>query len=695
MFSNKKWLVLTLVLVIASLVAAACTTPEPEQVVVTVEVPGEDGETVIITATPAPTEEATEEAGGEGEAAGPSGELTTFQTGIYEDLTSTNYWAVLDTEATAWNFYVNGNYHPALYGLASQRFDFVPGIAAGMPGERTQDGDFVTIEVALRDDVTWSDGEAITADDIVFTSNVIKNFQLSSNWETYSPDVYDHVEAVDDTTVKFFFTDVPGLGDWEFGVALAPVLAEHYWGPIVDAAADEAGLADADPEDEEAYAEASALARAALYAHVPEGEPVYGPMQFGRWEPAAFAENVAREDYPDKGAVTNLYENGAYEEVGADGEAFTAYGDPEGDPYLSIETGPFVPGVIFSVYGSQDAAVLALLDGEIDYVFNPNGLSPGLFESVSGSEEIVTIENPNYGFRYVAFNTRENRNPVTSDVAFRQAVATVIDQQFITDRILQGSAIPMWTVMPESNRFWYNPDSPRWGFDAEGNNLDRAARIDAAVAILQEAGYTWEGGEAPFFDADLNDAVVGGNLVQPDGSAVPDLTMLAPSAGYDPMRATAAIWVEQWMREIGIPVTAELTGFNNISDAVFAEGPAEWDMYILGWGLGNPAYPTFFDSFFTCGGDSEAGGFNTPGYCDEEYDQLAADFLGATDLETAKDLAFQMQQKLGEDLPYVTLFTTPLLEAYRANVTFPFTDGLGGIEFYYGMQGTVKAYAAE
>ncbi len=43
----------------------------------------------------------------------------------------------------------------------------------------------------------------------------------------------------------------------------------------------------------------------------------------------------------------------------------------------------------------------------------------------------------------------------------------------------------------------------------------------------------------------------------------------------------------------------------------------------------------------------------------------------------------------------MTLFTTPLLEAYRANVTFPFTDGLGGIEFYYGMQGTVKAYAAE
>ena len=671
-----------LLFVVVGLIATACA-PAPEQVVVTVEVPGEGGETIIVTATPSGEEEGV-----------PSGELVTFQTGIYEDLTTTNYWAMLDTEATAWNFYVGNNYHPALYGLANQRFDFVPSIAAALPGERTQEGDFVTIEVQMLPNLTWSDGEALDSEDVVFTFNTIKEFQLSGNWSTYIPALFDHVEAVDATTLKFFFTDTPGLGEWEFGVALGPIMAEHYWGPIVEQIKADTGLDEADPEDAEGYAAVATEARTELYAYVPENEPVFGPMMFGRWEPGAFAENIAREDYPLKGDVENLYDGGGYELIRASGETVTI-GEPSGEPYLSVETGPFVPGVIFSIYGSQDAAVLALLDGEIDYVFNPNGLSPGLFESVSGAEGIVTIENPNYGFRYLAFNTRPDRNPVTSDVAFRQAVATVIDQQFITDKVLQGSAIPMWTVMPEANRYWYNPDTPRWGFDAEGNNLDRAGRLNAAVAILQEAGYTWQGGEPPYYDEELTDVVVGGNLIMPNGQPIPELSILAPSAGYDPMRATAAIWIEQWMRELGIPVTAELTGFNSIADAVFSEGPAEWDMYILGWGLGNPAYPTFFDSFFTCKEDSQTGGFNTPGYCDEEYDQLAADFLATTELGVAQDLAFQMQAKLGEDLPYVPLFTTPLLEAYRSNVTFPFTEGLGGLEFYYGQQAYVKAYAAE
>lgn len=694
MSSKNKWLV-PLVLVLAGLLMAACATPEPEQVVVTIEVEGEGGETIVVTATPDPAaaEEEAEEPAEEEAAA--DRELTTFQTGIYEDLTSTNYWAVLDTEATTWNFYVNGNYKPAMYGLASQRFDWVPGIADGFPGDRTEEGDFVTIDVTLRDGLTWSDGEALTADDVVYTFDTIQAFELSSNWATYNPELFDHAEAVDDTTVRLFFTDVPGLGEWEFGVALAPIMAEHYWAPITDQIASDTGLAEADPEDAEAYSAVSAEARTSLYAHVPEDEPAYGPMMFGGWEPGAFAENVAREDYPDKGEVANLYENGAFELVRPDGEAFTAYGEASGDPYLSIETGPFVPGVIFSIYGSQDAAVLALLDGEIDYVFNPNGLSPGLFESVSAAEGITAIENPNYGFRYMAFNVRDDR-PVTSDIAFRQAVATVVDQGFITDRILQGSAIPMWTVMPEANRFWYNPDIVRWGYDAEGNNLDRAVRIEQAVGILEDAGYSWDGEGVPTWNEDNQTADVPGTLLQPDGTPVPDMTILAPSAGYDPMRATAAIWLEQWMRELGIPVTAELTGFNNISDQVFAQQDAQWDMYILGWGLGNPAYPTYFESFWASQYDTETtGGFNTPGYANEEFDQLMSEFLAATDLDEAQQMIFEAQVILNEELPYITLFTTPLLEAYRQNVEFPFTDGLGGIEFYYGMQGTVRAYTAE
>ena len=54
----------------------------------------------------------------------------------------------------------------------------------------------------------------------------------------------------------------------------------------------------------------------------------------------------------------------------------------------------------------------------------------------------------------------------------------------------------------------------------------------------------------------------------------------------------------RWAQELGIPLTASLTGFGIIVDAVFNDPEPTWDLYILGWSLGNPAMPTFYESFF-------------------------------------------------------------------------------------------------
>jgi peptide/nickel transport system substrate-binding protein len=42
----------------------------------------------------------------------------------------------------------------------------------------------------------------------------------------------------------------------------------------------------------------------------------------------------------------------------------------------------------------------------------------------------------------------------------------------------------------------------------------------------------------------------------PNGQPVPPLNMPAPSAGYDPLRSTFAIWIETWLNEFGIPLNA-------------------------------------------------------------------------------------------------------------------------------------------
>src|SRR5919106_4316762 len=53
-----------------------------------------------------------------------------YQLGIFEDLTTTNYWTYLGPDTTIWNHYVLGGGKPTLFGYSDQRFDWIPSLAA-------------------------------------------------------------------------------------------------------------------------------------------------------------------------------------------------------------------------------------------------------------------------------------------------------------------------------------------------------------------------------------------------------------------------------------------------------------------------------------------------------------------------------------------------------------------------------------
>ncbi len=74
-----------------------------------------------------------------------------------------------------------------------------------------------------------------------------------------------------------------------------------------------------------------------------------------------------------------------------------------------------------------------------------------------------------------------------------------------------------------------------------------------------------------------------------------------------------------------------------------------------------------------------------------EFDKLSESFLAEPDLIKAKEKAFRMQEILAEDLPYIVLFDTPLIEAYRSDrVEYPYTKVLSGIQYFGGMTSTAK-----
>ena len=96
-------------------------------------------------------------------------------------------------------------------------------------------------------------------------------------------------------------------------------------------------------------------------------------------------------------------------------------------------------------------------------------LHPRLLQvaQLSPNPNVSIVTNVANGFRYLSFNF--NR-PALAEKALRKAIACVIDKQFLTQSVLQGAAIPVNTIVPESNAYWYNPNVPLYceGLDTKG-----------------------------------------------------------------------------------------------------------------------------------------------------------------------------------------------------------------------------------
>jgi ABC-type transport system substrate-binding protein len=655
--TNARWRWLALLAVFAMIVAA-CSSDTTDD---TTDA-GDDTETTTTTEAPATT------AADDGDE--PSAEGFTYNIAIFSDPQTSNPWAAIDTENDVWTSYVNPG-GAALYTYQPPTYSVIPSMAADdAPPAVAPDGDNFSVTVALNEGQLWSDGEEINAQDVVFTFETVKKYDgLGGNFPALWPLAREDdpateedesslgvlsVEAPDDYTVKITFNFDAGLAVWPFQVGLAPVYPEHFWGPIVDANDTFEGM----------------------YATDGLGSPQSGAFNTAEWEPGAFWRNVAVEDYFDAGSSYRVYSNGSVEYAFPDG-TLESYGPPpEGDVVADYIEGPFADDVVYSLYSDQNSAVLALTDGEVDFLLNPLGLQRGLQQLVLAEPNLNVIVNEQLGYRYMSYNTR--KFPM-SEKSFRQAIACRIDKEFMANTVLGGSAIAANSQVPPGNAFWANPD-----LSAICDGQSEQERMESAVQILKDGGWTWD--VEPVWNEDNRDVLPKGEgLRGPDGTLVQPLTLLAPGPGYDPLRATYSLFIEEWAVDLGIPLQAEPTGFSVIVDEVFAtgEGALEWDMYILGWGLG--PFPDYVFDFFESSADSADGGFNTPGYANPEFDALADEFRGVKTLEEARELVFAADAILAEDLPYVVLFTTPIIEAYRNSITFPFTTVLDGVQNFGGL----------
>jgi peptide/nickel transport system substrate-binding protein len=112
-------------------------------------------------------------------------------------------------------------YEPLFFYNKAEVSDPVPLLGT----EQTWNDDGTELTVTLREGVSWSDGEHFTADDVVFTFDMIKSTPgiNSSGFD-------GTVEAVDDTHVTFTFDAATFVKGPDF--MATPIVPEHIWKDI-------------------------------------------------------------------------------------------------------------------------------------------------------------------------------------------------------------------------------------------------------------------------------------------------------------------------------------------------------------------------------------------------------------------------------------------------------------------------------
>ena len=174
----------------------------------------------------------------------------------------TSMWFVWTTwqmfDHWAWEFDENNEPFPRL----------VTEIPSTENGGISEDGRVITMK--LRDDITWSDGEPLTADDFIFTWEMAVS-PKNTVATTYPYDAIESVTATDPQTVVITFTEpfAPWLANLWHGI-----LPAHILRPIYDA---EGTIDNAD-----------------WLKNPTVGS---GPYVFAEWESGSYARFVRNENY--------------------------------------------------------------------------------------------------------------------------------------------------------------------------------------------------------------------------------------------------------------------------------------------------------------------------------------------------------------------------------------------------------------
>lgn len=303
---------------------------------------------------------------------------------------------------------------------------------------------------------------------------------------------------------------------------------------------------------------------------------------------------------------------------------------------------PKIDELIFQTFESQDALVQAIKTGQVDMITEmPNTAVATLQEDPN--VEIVTGAPFAPGVTDIIFNQVLPENcppddglctghPALLDRNVRLALSHATDKQKIIDVVLLGYGTPGTALLPDGLGLWYNTSLKDYAYD-----------VSLANKIFDDAGYK---------DTDSD-----GVRELPDGSMPLTFRINWPSDSIDSPRI-AELLSEMW-GQVGVKLEAQALD----ADTLTAVCCPAFDFDVIIWGWGSDPDPNLLLSVMTT--DEIPTGSSETGYSNPEFDELYYEQASELDLNRRKELVWQMQQIVFDDVVYIIPFYEQSVQAFR------------------------------
>lgn len=297
--------------------------------------------------------------------------------------------------------------------------------------------DGLTYTFHLRDDIVWSDGEPLTAEDVKFTYDAIAS-DLVETPRKSNIELVESMEVVDDHTLQVNFSEIDctALTNFTLGVLPAHAFADDF-SDIMDS-----------PENS-------------------TPSVTSGPFVFSEHEADSFVTLLANPDYYEGKPNVEGWTYRIFADQSAELEAVLA-GEVDvtgvGPQYVSVIEGAIATG--------EPLQMKKFFDDGYTYIgfnmANPENPQPG-WDDLDGDGEFDADEPP----------LEQDPHPIFSDPAVRRAISHAIDYTNIINRVVFGEGTQAVSNVLPAVEWAYDETLQPYEYDTE-----------MAAQILTDAG--WE-----------------------------------------------------------------------------------------------------------------------------------------------------------------------------------------------------------